>query len=114
AADGGSYDDRDRPPALDDRRRRRDLRDRPRPDRRARLARGPAGEARGLRDALRGAVRGRARGGALRGRGRAARRGGGGGRAVRGFGLPRGARDDGKVVPRSVALGFLVLIIGLV
>ena len=34
---------------------------------------------------------------------------------MRGFGLPRGARrDDGTVVPRWVALGFLVLIIGLV
>ena len=68
----------------------------------------------GLRDAVRGAVRGRARGGALRGRGRAPRRRAGGARAVRGFGLPRGARDDGSVVPRWVALGFLVLIVGLV
>jgi hypothetical protein len=33
---------------------------------------------------------------------------------VRGFGLPRSARDDGAVVPRWVALGFLVLTIGLV
>ena len=114
AADGGPHDDRDRPPALDDRRRRRDLRRRPRPDRRARLARGAAGEARRVRDAVRGAVRGRARGGALRGRGRAARRRAGGARAVRGFGLPRGARDDGTVVPRWVALGFLVLTVGLV
>lgn len=33
---------------------------------------------------------------------------------MRGFGLPRGARDDGTVVPRWVALGFLVLTVGLV
>jgi hypothetical protein len=33
---------------------------------------------------------------------------------VKGFGLPRGARDDGTVVPRWVALGFLVLTVGLV
>ena len=39
AADGGPYDDRDRPPALDDPEGRRDLRDRPGPGRRARHAR---------------------------------------------------------------------------